>query len=306
MRATSTPGKRAASNQKQAPMLNNTFSPKSPMRSSTYFSEQSPMNGERLGQIRNARSPYKYEMAKAEEGDASLIYLTREAFREILAIEGSLEEAKKELGLRQDFTLAGAFCLFTNNTHGRINVNDILFGLEKLQVPCELSDARMLIDRYDSDKDLKLGFWEFSNALMPINAPLRDEIERRRAVFDISPPTLELLRKTFRKLIDTESMIEAIRQRLSRQRSLQLRQAFDSLDWLGRGFITDNEFKRAFENISERLGSAQLHHEIVVRVKDSIEMEAMIRRFNKDKLNGRISLPEFLEELTAKAPEKAY
>jgi hypothetical protein len=44
----------------------------------------------------------------------------------------------------------------------------------------------------------------------------------------------------------------------------------------------------------------------VVRVKDSIEMEAMIRRFNKDKLNGRISLPEFLEELSPKAPEKAY
>jgi hypothetical protein len=27
-------------------------------------------------------------------------------------------------------------------------------------------------------------------------------------------------------------------------------------------------------------------------------MEALIRRFNKDKQNGRISLPEFLDELT--------
>jgi hypothetical protein len=43
-----------------------------------------------------------------------------------------------------------------------------------------------------------------------------------------------------------------------------------------------------------------------VRIKDSIEMEAMIRRFNKDKLNGRISLPEFIDELTPKCPEKAY
>ena len=43
-----------------------------------------------------------------------------------------------------------------------------------------------------------------------------------------------------------------------------------------------------------------------MRIKDSIEMEAMIRRFNKDKLNGRISLPEFIEELTPKCPEKAY
>lgn len=39
---------------------------------------------------------------------------------------------------------------------------------------------------------------------------------------------------------------------------------------------------------------------------DSVELECMIRRFNKDKLNGRISLPEFLDELTPKNPEYAY
>jgi hypothetical protein len=32
----------------------------------------------------------------------------------------------------------------------------------------------------------------------------------------------------------------------------------------------------------------------------------MIRRFNKDKLNGRIALPEFVDELSAKCPEKVY
>ena len=36
---------------------------------------------------------------------------------------------------------------------------------------------------------------------------------------------------------------------------------------------------------------------------DSIEMEAMVRRFNKDKQNGRISLPEWIEELTPKMLE---
>ena len=33
---------------------------------------------------------------------------------------------------------------------------------------------------------------------------------------------------------------------------------------------------------------------------ESIEMEALIRRFNKDKSNGKISMPEFIEELTKK------
>ena len=70
--------------------------------------------------------------------------------------------------MRPDFTLAGAFMKFTDNTHGRINVNDLLFGLEKLKVSSDIQDARLLVDRYDADKDCKLGFWEFSNALLPI------------------------------------------------------------------------------------------------------------------------------------------
>lgn len=216
------------------------------------------MNGNDLSLVRAARSPYKCEIAKQEEGDASLIYLTRDAFKEILAIEGGLEAAKKELAMRHDFTLAGAFSKFSDNTHGRITANELLFGLEKLGLTCDVSDARMIVDRYDADKDGKLGFWEFSNAILPIQAGLRDEIERKRAIWEISADTNEILKKMFRHIVDAEAMIEGIRQRLQREKSVQLRQAFDSLDWLGRGFITDNEFKRAFEKISERLSSG--HH----------------------------------------------
>ena len=45
--------------------------------------------------------------------DASLVFLLREYFREILAIEGGLDSVKKELAMKRDFTLAGAFNLFT-------------------------------------------------------------------------------------------------------------------------------------------------------------------------------------------------
>ena len=114
------------------------------------------------------RSPYASEMARAEEGDASLIYLTRDAFKEILAIEGGLERAKKELAMRSDFTLAGAFNKFSENSHGRITDKEMLFGLEQLGVTCDIADARLVVDRYDADKDGRLGFWEFSNALLPI------------------------------------------------------------------------------------------------------------------------------------------
>jgi len=78
-------------------------------------------------------------------------------------------------------------------------------------VPSDIADARLIIDRYDADKDGRLGFWEFSNALLPIQSDLRDDVEMRKAVWEISSETLELLKKTFRCIVDSEAMIEGIR-----------------------------------------------------------------------------------------------
>jgi hypothetical protein len=82
---------------------------------------------------------------------------------------------------------------------------------------------------------------------MPVDAILRDDLERRKAQWDLGFETKELLRRAFRKIVDAESMVESMRQRISREPSISLRKAFDSLDWLGRGFLTSSEFKRAFE-----------------------------------------------------------
>ena len=84
-------------------------------------------------------------------------------------------------------------------------------GFERLGVVCDEDDVKMYIERYDTDRDMRLGFWEFSNSLMPVETLIRDDLERRRAQFDFSFETKELLRRTFRKLIDAESMIENIR-----------------------------------------------------------------------------------------------
>lgn len=100
-------------------------------------------------------------------------------------------------------------------------------------------------------------------------------------------------------------MVENIRQRVAREKSVSLRKAFDGLDWLGRGFLTNNEFKRVIEQIGQRMSSASLHSSIILK-QDQLDLECLIRRFNKDKLNGRVSLPEFMEELTPKCTTKNY
>lgn len=58
-------------------------------------------------------SPSRQARDRHGDVEPSLIYLVRECFKEILAIEGGLEQVKRELAVRSDFTLAGAFNLFT-------------------------------------------------------------------------------------------------------------------------------------------------------------------------------------------------
>ena len=38
-------------------------------------------------------------------------------------------------------------------------------------------DARLMFARYDSDEDGRLGFWEISNMVLPLDVRQRDEIE---------------------------------------------------------------------------------------------------------------------------------
>jgi Ca2+-binding EF-hand superfamily protein len=96
-------------------------------------------------------------------------------------------------------------------------------------------------------------------------------------------------------------MIENIRQRAKQNILLPHREIFNSLDWMGRGFLTCQEIRKFFSSFP--------HSGISVcpeAIEKQIEIEALIRRFNKDKLSGKISLPEFLDELTPKEEEKRY
>jgi hypothetical protein len=63
--------------------------------------------------MRDNASPSRTTRDRTAEVEPSLIYLVRECFKELLAIEGGLEQIKKDLAVRSDFTLAGAFNLFT-------------------------------------------------------------------------------------------------------------------------------------------------------------------------------------------------
>ena len=123
---------------------------------------------------------------------------------------------------------------------------DLKKGFEKLGIVCEEADCRLLMVRYDADEDLRLGFWEFCNILMPIEPTLREELERRAGIEEMSSETKLLVKTVLRHAIDTECMVESIRQSVEKSMPMSLRAIFDNLDWLKRGFLTSSEFRRYF------------------------------------------------------------
>ena len=106
----------------------------------------------------------------------------------------------------------------------------MLFGFERLGIKCDIADARLLLSRYDADQDQRLGFWEFANMFLPADNIFRDELERRKAVWDLGFETKDLIRRHLRRLIDNEGVIEAIRQRISREQSINVRRAYEDID----------------------------------------------------------------------------
>ena len=131
------------------------------------------------------------------------------------------------LGELPDFTLTQAWGIFTESSISRLSVLDLKKGFEKLGIVCEEADCRLLMVRYDADEDLRLGFWEFCNILMPIEPTLREELERRAGIEEMSSETKLLVKTVLRHAIDTECMVESIRQTVEKSMPVSLRAIFD-------------------------------------------------------------------------------
>jgi len=184
------------------------------------------------------------------DGEACLEWLHRNCFREITGIEKSIEERKVALCERHDFTLESAFANFAESSMIRLGVNELVHGFERLGVTCNQADARLIISRFDGDEDMRISFWEFANIVLPMEATLRDNMERRTRSVDaygLSAETRMLFKTLIRQSIDAECMVESIRQQVEKSMPLSLRAIFDELDWLKRGFLTSSEFRRYFD-----------------------------------------------------------
>jgi hypothetical protein len=86
-----------------------------------------------------------------------------------------------------------------------------MFGLDRLDIIVNPQNVELFYRRYDSDQDGRIGFWEFSNALLPIDFRYREEVEQREAGYEMSMETREAFRGVLRSSIDVETRVEHLR-----------------------------------------------------------------------------------------------
>lgn len=61
-----------------------------------------------------------------------------------------------------------------------MTIDEFLFGLDRLDIQLRSGEVELFYNRYDSDQDGRLGFLEFSNAFLPLDLRMRDELESRQ------------------------------------------------------------------------------------------------------------------------------
>jgi hypothetical protein len=101
--------------------------------------------------------------------------------------------------------------MFANSPQYKISGEEYKFGLNRLSINSDPRYIGLVFDRFDSDRDGKLGIWEFTNQLLPTENMIRDEVEQRDAAYELTFETKEALINVFRKCIDVEVEVEMIR-----------------------------------------------------------------------------------------------
>jgi Ca2+-binding EF-hand superfamily protein len=263
--------------------------PSSPSRTATYY--PAPTRTEEL--LSRSSPSRRYSPLKSSDENE----LVR-AFKEQIALENELEDAKNRLALQSDFNLPDAFDLLDRHLLGSLTSGDLSDALSSNGVYAVSEDVSLFVKRYDRNLDGRLNYTEFSEAFMPKSASYSTSLQLRRAHYSVlrvnrldyfSSYTRELLFKTLRVHFSVEASAENLRRRLLRIPGFSTSDAFAAVDSDRDGFITRDEFR----GILREYGFFVSETEIVW----------LVDRYDRNQ-DGRISYSEFVEEILPKSPSR--
>lgn len=219
--------------------------------------------------------------------------------KEIIFMERELESAKVELSLKPDFNLLDAFKIIDVENKGYVSFQELSETLHRnLDVETfsvvGMENLDLLFKRYDTNKDLKLSLAEFCKAFTPSGKEYaalvqgRAEFYAKRGLHPkdfFNPDTRRELRSLWLTLLNTESAMERLRQKLSKRPLFNLRSAFKHCDRDYNGAITGNDLRDTL-----------IQHGFYATEK---EIALIMNKF--DKFNDqKITMTDFIDEIAPK------
>ncbi len=165
-----------------------------------------------------------------------------------MRIEGDIECLKIDLSLNPDFNCEDAFRIFELDGRGFLDKDDLKYGLNLLNIYPTDHELRLLMKRFDLQKQGSINFPDFFDMLVPFEKDYRTMVENRLPnsccpcrcpdIFCFS--TICALRNVFNLIINQENDINN-RRKLFGTLRLKLRDIFGLLDYLRRGYFTNSD-----------------------------------------------------------------
>ena len=168
--------------------------------------------------------------------------------RKLMVAESQIEDAKVSLSLRPDFNCEDAFRIFEFSGRGFIDECDLKCGLNLIGIFPTDQEVRLLMKRFDLQKQGFLNYADFFDMLVPFEKEYRTLVENRCPnsccpcrcpdIFCFS--TLCALKNVFNLILSRENDINNNRKLFGTLR-LKLRDIFYLLDYPHRGYFSNND-----------------------------------------------------------------
>ncbi len=210
--------------------------------------------------------------------------------KKLMTVESEIEKIKIELSLNPDFNCEDVFRIFELDGRGFLDQDDLKYGLNLLNIYPTKNEIRLLIKRFDLQKQGCINFADFFDIIVPFEKDYRTTVEQRlprsccpcRCIDVFSLGTINTLKKLFNFIIKAESEINNLRRTLGSLR-IKLRDVFGVLDFANRGFF----------NNSDLVLYAQKEN---INTGDEKDMDLLFIRLDKNR-NGKIDYREVEDEL---------
>ena len=225
----------------------------SPKRSSSPLSNSAQFNGNGEYEMSRSNNLRAVRTNNGEEEKQKLINY----FTKVMNIEGNIERDKTILALKPDFNVEDAFRIFEIDGRGYLTDEDIVNGLNLLNVPCSRSDAKLLIKRFDNSKQGVLNFADFFDIVTPFEAEYRNRVEERPpnsccacncpGVFTC--PTRNGLSNLFSNILSYERRLNEDKKNMTMVRA-KMPSLFREFDQNGLGHFKEEDLKNYLRNNS--------------------------------------------------------